>query len=368
MAAKWLADAWNQNSALFVMSPVAAKLEDVCERWIVDLLGLPEGTAAGFVSGSSTAILSALTSARDELMRRQGWDAPAQGLFGAPEIRVVLGEQAHASVVKTLSLLGIGRRQLIWADVDGEGRIDPDRLPGLDGRTLLILQAGNVNGGAFDPMEALCARAARAGAWVHVDGAFGLWAAASEAKKGLIAGFERADSWSADAHKTLNVPYDLGIALVRDREALTRAMRASGSYIQYGGERDPMLYTPEMSRRARSVELWATLKFLGRTGVGALVDELCRNASYFAERLSERGFSIENEVVFNQVLVRCGTDEETGAVLKRIQEGGVLWCGGASWRGRRVIRISVSSWRTTPEAVEACVEAFVHARAAARAQ
>ena len=222
-----------------------------------------------------------------------------------------------------------------------------------------------MNGGAFDPMGALCERAKKAGAWVHVDGAFGLWAAASTEKRALITGFADADSWSADAHKTLNAPYDCGIVLCRDRAALVRAMQASGSYIQYSQARDGMLYTPEMSRRARGVELWATLKFLGRSGVGALVDSLCENAKYFADRLAERGFRVLNEVVFNQILVACATPEETSATLKNIQKSGVCWCGGAMWKGEGVIRISVSSWRTTREEVDTCVEAFVTARQAA---
>jgi glutamate/tyrosine decarboxylase-like PLP-dependent enzyme len=366
LAARWLADAWDQNSALYVMSPAAAKLEETCETWIADLLGLPEGTAAGFVSGSSTATLCALAAARDELLLRQGWDIREDGLFGAPPLRVVLGEQAHSSVLKALKLLGIGQRQLIWAKVDEEGRILPERLPALDENTLLIVQAGNVNGGAFDPMEALCGKVRRAGAWVHVDGAFGLWAAASREKRALIAGFEAADSWSADAHKTLNVPYDCGIVLCRDREALARAMRASGSYILYGAGRDAMLYVPEMSRRARGAELWATLKYLGREGVGALVDALCRTARDFARGLAENGFIVMNEVVFNQIVVRCETDEETNGTMQRVQRGGVLWCGGATWKGRSAIRVSVSCWRTTEEDVAACVRAFVEAREAQR--
>lgn len=362
VAARWMADAWDQNSALFVMSPIAAKLEEICEKWIVELLGLPEGTAAGFVTGSSTATMCALAAARDELLRRQGWDVHESGLFGAPPLKVVLGRQAHSSVIKALSILGIGKGQLTWAEVDGEGRIIAETLPALDAHTLLIIQAGNVNSGAFDPMGPLCEMARRAGAWTHVDGAFGLWAAASEEKRALIAGFEEADSWSADAHKTLNAPYDSGIVLVRDRAALVRAMQATGSYIQYSEHRDAMLYTMEMSRRARGIELWATLKYLGRSGVGALVDELCENARYFARRLNERGFIIENDVVFNQVLVRCETDEATAATLTRIQSGGVCWCGGATWKGRSVIRISVSSWRTSHADVDACVEEFVRAR------
>ncbi len=362
IAAKWLSDAWDQNSALFVMSPIAAILEEVCEKWIVDLLGLPAETAAGLVSGSSTATLCALAAARNALLLKQNWDVHQDGLFGAPPLRVVLGEQAHSSVIKALSLMGIGKNQLIWAGVDEQGRILPERLPALDENTLLIAQAGNVNGGAFDPLDTLCGMANRAGAWIHIDGAFGLWAAASGEKRHLIAGFEGADSWSADAHKTLNVPYDCGIVLCRRRQALVQAMQASGSYIQYSQHRDAMLYTPEMSRRARGVELWATMKYLGKSGVGALVEELCHNAQYFAERLSGRGFKVVNDVVFNQVLVRCDSPEKTAATLKCIQEGGELWCGGAEWRGEPVIRISVSCWRTSRQDVDACVEAFVRAR------
>ena len=365
LAARWMADVWDQNSALYVMSPVVSKLEETCEKWIVDLLGLPTGTAAGFVSGSSTATLCALAAARNELLMRRNWDVHQDGLFGAPPLRVVLGEQAHSSVIKALSLLGIGKSQLHWAPVDGEGRILSEQLPALGDGTLLIVQAGNVNGGAFDPMGALCERAKRAGAWVHVDGAFGLWAAASEDKRKLIAGFENADSWSADAHKTLNAPYDCGIVLCRERSKLIRAMQASGSYIQYSQSRDGMLYTPEMSRRARSVELWATLKFLGKSGVGALVDSLCQNAKYFADRLAANGFTILNDVVFNQILVACKTPEETSATLRELQQSGDCWCGGALWKGQSVIRISVSSWRTSPKEVDACVEAFIKARQAA---
>ena len=362
MAARWMADAWDQNSALYVMSPVSSKLEELCERWLVDLLGLPEGTAAGFVSGSSTAIVCALAAARNELLARQGWNVPEQGLWGAPPIRVVLGEQAHSSVYKALALLGMGRSMVTLAPVDEQGRILPDRLPEIDRNTLLILQAGNVNSGSFDPLDALCARANACGAWVHIDGAFGLWAAASEQTRHLVRGMEHADSWSTDAHKTLNAPYDSGIVFVKDRGALVRAMQTSGSYLLYSEQRDGMLYTPEMSRRARSIELWATLKGFGKSGVGALVDGLCENARAFAKGLSKSGFRVLNDVVFNQVLVACDSPEETKATLARLQADGVCWCGGAVWKQEPVIRISVCSWRTTNEDVDACVAAFVAAR------
>ena len=362
LAALWMSDAWDQNAALYVMSPLSSKLEEVCEHWLVELLGLPEGTAAGFVSGSSTAILCALATARNTLLSRQGWDVHEQGLWGAPPLRVVLGAQAHSSVIKALSILGMGKSTMEFAPVDDQGRIDPDRLPALDGNTLLILQAGNVNSGSFDPMATLCARARNVGAWVHVDGAFGLWAAASAQTKHLTAGMELADSWSTDAHKTLNAPYDSGIVFCRDRTALVQTMQASGSYLIYSEHRDSMLYTPEMSRRARSVELWAALKSLGMSGVGDLVDTLCQNARYFAGQLSAQGFRVLNDVVFNQVLVSCDSPEETKATLSRIQSGGVCWCGGAVWLGEPVIRISVCSWRTTKADVDASVASFVAAR------
>ena len=363
LAARWMSDAWDQNAALYVMSPLASKLEEVCESWLVSLLGLPVGTAAGFVSGSSVAILCALAAARDELLFRQGWDAHEQGLWDAPHVRVVLGEQAHSSVVKALSVLGMGKANILFAPVDAQGCIDPDRLPLLDAHTLLILQAGNVNSGAFDPLDSLCACARKAGAWTHVDGAFGLWAAASEQTRHLVRGLELADSWSTDAHKTLNAPYDNGIVFCRNRAALVQAMQASGSYLVYSEQRDNMLYTPEMSRRARGIELWAALKSLGASGVEALVDQLCENARYFADLLRENGFRVRNDVVFNQVLAACDTPEETKATLSQIQSSGVCWCGGAVWGGEPVIRVSICSWRTTKADIEASVASFVSARA-----
>jgi len=366
LAARWMADAWDQNAALSVMSPLAAKLEEVCERWLVDLLGLPEGTAAGFVSGSSTATLCALAVARDALLLRQGWDVRARGLYGAPVIRVVLGEQAHSSVIKALSLIGMGKENVVLAPVDAQGRIDPARLPDLDGNTLLILQAGNVNGGAFDPFEPLCARARACGAWVHVDGAFGLWAAACQDTKPLTNGMSLADSWSCDAHKTLNAPYDNGIVFCRNRDALVQTMQATGSYLLYGEERDGMLYTPEMARRARGIELWAALRSLGRSGVDALVSQLCARARYFSQLLCSRGFRVFNNVVFNQLVVACDTPEETKATLAEIQASGVCWCGGAVWQNEPVIRVSVCSWRTTQTDVELSVAAFTSARERAR--
>ena len=364
VAAKWLSDVWDQNTALYVMSPIASKLEEICERWLTELFDLPFNTSAGFVSGSSTAILCGLATGRNELLKKSKWDVNEKGLFGAPNLRVVLGEQAHASVFKALALLGLGKERVEKVPVDEEGRIIAKKMPKLDEKTLVIIQAGNVNTGAFDPINEICDIANRVGAWVHIDGAFGLWAAASNNKNHLTFGLNKADSWSVDAHKTLNSPYDCGIILCKSREALVSAMQASGSYIQYSGNRDGMLYTPEMSRRARSVELWAVLKFLGRQGIGELVDGLCELALEFSQELRSNGFNILNNVVFNQILVACDTPEKTKTILKNIQNSGECWCGGATWNGEPVIRISVCSWATTSVDVDKAVKAFVKAREA----
>ena len=362
VAAKWLSDVWDQNSALYAMSPVVSQLEAICEEWLISLFGLPADTVAGFVSGSSTATICGLAAGRNEILTRLDWDVSSKGLFGAPPVRIVLGEQAHSSVFKALSLLGFGEGQFERVPVDGQGRLRVDLLPELNSQTIVIVQAGNVNSGAFDPIDEICDRAVQEGAWVHVDGAFGLWAAASSSKKNLVKGIEKADSWAVDAHKTLNAPYDCGIILCGNRKAFASAMQASGAYIQYSEKRDGMLYTPEMSGRARAVELWAALKSLGRTGAGDLVDKLCDNARQFAEQLHEQEFNILNDVVFNQILVSCDTHEQTNATLKNIQKSGECWCGGSVWNGEPVIRISVCSWATTASDINRSVAAFVNAR------
>ncbi|MDR3590799.1 MAG: pyridoxal-dependent decarboxylase [Negativicutes bacterium] len=364
LAAKWLGDVWDQNAALYVISPVVSVLEEVCEGWLVDLLGLPEGTAAGFVGGTSTATLCGLAAGRDYLLRRQGWDVNGQGLFGAPQIRVVLGEGAHSTVYKALSILGLGKDRLIRVAEDDQGRIRADELPELDPMTLLILQAGNVNSGAFDPFADICGKARTAGAWTHVDGAFGLWAAASPRLRYLTGGYEQADSWSADAHKTLNAPYDSGIIFCRHRDALSQALHMTGSYIVYSENRDGMLYTPDMSRRGRAVELWAALSALGRCGAAELVEDLQQKARYLAASLEREGFAIRNEVCFNQVLVSCGGAEATQKILDHIQGSGECWCGPAQWKGEKIIRISVCSYRTTAADLDRTVKAFVTARTA----
>ena len=362
VAAKWLSDVWDQNSALYVMSPIVSQLEAICEKWLISLLDLPTQTVAGFVSGTSVATICGLVAARNEILNNLDWDVNLKGLFSAPKVRIVLGEQAHSSIFKALSLLGFGEEQVEQVPADDQGRLIFDRMPQLDDRTIVIVQAGNVNSGAFDPIDKICDCAIQAGAWVHVDGAFGLWSAASSRTKHLVQGIEKANSWSVDAHKTLNAPYDCGIILCKNREAFATAMQAKGSYIQYSQKRDGMLYTPEMSRRARAVELWATLKSLGKSGIANLVDGLCDHALEFAKQLSNQKFNILNDVVFNQVLVSCDTPEQTQATLANIQLSGECWCGGAVWDGEPVIRISLCSWTTTTEDINRSVTAFVNAR------
>lgn len=362
LAAKWLNDVWDQNTPLYVTSPVSSALETVVESWLKQLFGLPVETVAGFVSGTSMAILCGLAAARFRIYQRLGWDVNAKGLIHAPRIRIVAGKQAHGTVLKAIALLGLGKDNIEWVDVDEQGRILSEKIPALDASTLLILQAGNVNSGAFDAFNEICDQAKKAKAWVHIDGAFGLWAAASEKLSYLTGGIEKADSWSVDGHKTLNTPYDCGIVLCRDKEALVSALQASGSYIVYGENRDGMLYTPEMSRRARAVELWATMKYLGRQGMDDLVGGLHERAVKFAKELSDNGFQVLNEVVFNQVLVACDNDADTEETLKNIQESRECWCGGSEWFGKKVIRISVCSWATTEEDVSRSVLSFVKAR------
>jgi len=362
MAAKWLADVWDQTPALYVSSPVVAKIEAICEQWVVDLLGLPQGSVAGLVSGSSIATLCGLATGRYEILRTAGWDVTSQGLFGAPPIRVIVGAEAHSTVFRALSTLGLGKDRVELVPVDEQGRMLASAVPELDETCLVILQAGNVNSGAFDPIDEICEKANSAGAWVHIDGAFGLWAGASASKKHLTQGIEKADSWSVDGHKTLNTPYDCGIILCRDGKALSTALQASGAYILYGEQRDGMMYTPEMSRRGRAVELWATLKMLGRRGVEELVDGLCERAQQFAELMQAEGFQVLNDVVFNQVLIACDAPDETASTLANLQRSGECWCGAGNWHDMPLIRVSVCSWSTTAADIERTVAAFVAAR------
>jgi glutamate/tyrosine decarboxylase-like PLP-dependent enzyme len=362
LAANWLAGAWDQNAGFFTGSPTGAVVEYVAEKWLVDLLGLPAGTAAGFVTGATMANFTALGAARHAVLARTGWDAEARGLFGAPEIRVIVGDEVHISVLKALGLLGLGRERLDRVPTDEQGRMRSAAFPALDDRpTIICLQAGNVNTGAFDPVVRADLVSAR-NAWVHVDGAFGLWAAAAPARAHLMAGYDQADSWATDAHKWLNVPYDCGIVFVRDRAPLRAAMSATAAYLMKDeGVRDNDDFTPELSRRARGVEVWAALRFLGRSGLGELVERCCRLAQRFADGLKAGGCEILNDVVLNQVLVRFGDDARTRAVITRIQEDGTCWAGGTTWHGKAAMRISVSSWQTTEADVDLSIAAMLKA-------
>ena len=363
LATKWLSDFWDQNTALYAMSPVASKLEEICERWLKQLFGLPDSTVAGFVSGTSSAILCGLAAARYRLLQNQGWDFNQQGHNGAPALRIIAGRHIHGAVTKAVALLGFGLDNIEWVEGDDQGRILPEQLPQLDGSCIVLLQAGNVNSGSFDPFDAICDRANEVGAWVHIDGAFGLWAGGTKRLKHLTQGMEKAHSWSVDGHKTLNTPYDSGILLCRDRDALIMALQASGAYLNFSENRDGMLYTPEMSRRARAVELWAALKYLGTDGVDELVYGMHERALQFAEELGAAGFAILNDVVFNQVVVSpADKNAETDKILAAIQNSGECWVGGSVWQGKKVIRVSVCSWVTSAEDVSRSVQAFIAAR------
>jgi glutamate/tyrosine decarboxylase-like PLP-dependent enzyme len=353
IAASILAAAWDQNAGLRATSPVAAALEDAASAWLLDVLGLPAGTGVGFVTCATTANLSGLAAARHALLVRQGWDVEANGLFGAPPLRVVVGDEVHVSVLKALTLLGLGSERVERVPVDGQGRLREDALPRLDERTIVCLQAGNVNTGAFDPAGAIVGRARAAGAWVHVDGAFGLWARAAPSLAPLAAGLEGADSWATDAHKWLNVPYDSGLVFCRDAAMLRAAMRPpSAAYLTEAEFREPDQYVPELSRRARGIEVWAALLSLGREGLRDLLERTCAHARRFAAGLREDGHRVLNDVVLNQVLVSFGAPERTRRVIDAVQRGGELWCSGSVWQGHTAMRISVSSWATSAADVE----------------
>lgn len=361
LGVKWLADVWDQCGGLYLTSPINAKLESVCEAWLRDIFGLPAETVAGFVSGTSMANLCGLAAARYQLLKNQDWDINEKGLNGAPAIRILAHEQVHASVKKTLAMLGFGRANIEWIAADEQGRIVVDALPALDNTCLVLLQAGNVNTGAYDDFDNVCKQANMAGAWVHIDGAFGLWAGAVQDLKYLTKGFEQADSWAVDGHKTLNTPYDSGIILCKHQDALISALQASGEYLVFSEQRDPLLYTPELSKRSRAIELWATLKYLGRAGVDEMILGFHQRAKQLEKGLAKLGFEILNEVVFNQVLVRFKNDEQTRHVIDLVQQSGEAWIGPSSWDGKVVIRISVCSWVTTEEDIRRTLSLFARA-------
>jgi len=357
-AAAWLGSAWDQNAALTVMSPVAARLNAVALRWITGLLGLPSGTAGSFVTGATMANATCLAAARDAVLSRHGWDAASQGLVGAPPVTVVVGAEVHTTVRKALGLIGLGRDRATVLPVDHQGSIKTSVLPRLDAPAIVCLQAGNVNTGASDPFGPLVEWARENGAWIHVDGAFGLWAAASPGLRDQVAGAEGADSWATDCHKWLNTTYDCGVALVRSRDALAAAMEASAAYLP-GAATEAMGLSPQSSQRARGVEVWAALAALGTDGVAALVERSCRLAARFAAHMLDAGFEPLNHVVLNQVLVSFGDPDRTDAVIAAVQQDGTCWCGPTTWHGIRAMRVSVSGWCTTDEDIDRSAAAVV---------
>ncbi len=367
LAADWIASAWDQNTAFAAATPATVALEAAALRWVIEAAGLPDGTWGAFTTGTTLANVAALAAATSEVLRRAGWDAVSDGLLGAPPVTVVVGEEAHPSLIKALGIVGLGRRRVVRVGADGQGRMRPELLPRLEGPAIVCLQAGNVNTGAFDPLAEVVEAAHEMGAWVHVDGAFGFWAAVSPRLAHLASGMERADSWATDAHKYLNVPYDAGVVLVRDPSALERAMSVSAAYLPEGEiGRDPILYCLELSRRARGVPTWAVLRTLGRSGLAELVERTCRLARRFAEALAAAGCEVLNEVVLNQVLVAFDDERTTARVVRELQADGTMFAGPTFWHGRSAMRISVSSWRTTKDDVDRCVEAVLCCRELAR--
>ncbi|MGM7422133.1 pyridoxal phosphate-dependent decarboxylase family protein [Cellulosimicrobium sp. CpK407] len=390
LAADWLTSAWDQNSALRTVTPAHTAVEDVASAWLLDLLGLPATGAVGFVTGATTANFTALAAARGEVLRRAGWDVRRGGLTGAPRVRVLVGAERHESVDLALSYLGLGAPEVVAADDQGrisvaaleealtdrgstsrdQGSTWADRgstsgdqgspSPGTaDGPTIVVLQAGNVHSGAFDPFDAAVEVAHRHGAWVHVDGAFGLFAAASPSFRHLVAGYEAADSWATDAHKTLNVPYDCGLAIVADPAPLRAAMGMHGDYLIQSDTGDPLDKVPELSRRGRAFPVWATLRALGRSGVAELVDGFCRHAAAFAAGMRAiDGAVVLNDVVFTQVCAAFGDDARTQEVVRRVLDDGTAWMSGSRWHDRAVLRVSVSSWATTDDDVRVSLDAL----------
>ena len=373
LAADWLTSLWDQNAGLVVAGPSAAVVEEVAAEWLRDLFGLPTGVSAAFVTGCQLANMTALAAARQHVLAAAGWDVNRDGLTGSPPIRVVVGAERHVTIDRALRFLGIGAAAIEAVPADDQGRWRADALrealarePGRP--TIVCAQAGNVNTGSFDPLAEIADACEAAGAWLHVDGAFGLWAAASPSRRHLVHGVERADSWATDAHKWLNVPYDSGLAFCRHPASHRAAMAVRASYLiqeEEGGGREQMDWTPEFSRRARGFAVYAALRSLGREGARELVDRLCDRAADFAELLAaEEGVEVLNDVVLNQVLVRFGDDDaRTNAVVERVQADGTLWLSGTVWQGRAAVRISVSNWRTSREDVERSVAAILRSAA-----
>jgi glutamate/tyrosine decarboxylase-like PLP-dependent enzyme len=359
VAANWLATAWDQNVALPVMSPVSARLHAVVSEWLANLFGLPSGTATVFVTGSAMANTAALAAARDQQLASAGWDVQAKGLFEAPRPTVIVGENAHSTLIRALGFVGLGRERVIRIPADDQGRMRAELLPeDVAGPAIVCVQAGEVNTGAFDPFPQIVAWARPRNVWVHVDGAFGLWALADESRAHLTAGIAESDSWSVDAHKWLNVPYDCGIAMVRRAEDLRRSFTVSAAYLPPDAGFELSHHTPQASQRARQIEVWAVLRALGRQGVADLVVRSCHHAQMMAEKLGGAGLEILNDVVLNQVLVRAASDEVTSALVESVQQDGTCWCGPTMWKGHPAMRISISGWATSDQDIDESAKAI----------
>ena len=369
LGADWLASAWDQNGFTRTSSPAAAAVETAAERWVLEALGLPLDAGVGFTTGATMGNFTGIAAARHALLERAGWDVEADGLTGAPPIRVLVGDQVHASLLVALRYAGLGAGRAVRVAVDDQGAMRADALREAlqdgEGPAIVCAQAGEVNTGAFDPLDAIADAAAEHGAWVHVDGAFGLWAAASPRLRSLVRGAERADSWAVDSHKWLNVPYDGGLAIVADREAVRGAMGVRASYLPEQDGREPFDYVPEMSRRARGVPVYAALRSLGQNGLAELVERCCALARRLAVAIEDvPEAEVLNEVVLNQVLVRFGDDDEvTRGVVAAVQRGGEAWLGGTVWRGQAAARVSVSNWSTTEDDIDRLAAALAAAAA-----
>jgi glutamate/tyrosine decarboxylase-like PLP-dependent enzyme len=368
LAADWLTSTWDQNSGLYAAGPAAAVVEEVCRGWLAELLGLPADVSVAYVTGCQMAHVTALAAARHHVLAQAGWDVPAKGLAGSPPIRVVVGAKRHVTVDRALRLLGIGAESLEVVPVDDQGRMNVDELHLGDGPTIVCGQAGEVNTGAFDDLDAIADAADESGAWFHVDGAFGLWAAATPRLRHLLRGSERADSWATDGHKWLNVPYDSGLAFCARPDAHRAAIAVTASYLIFSDdrrERDAMDWTPEFSRRARGFAVYAAIRELGRSGIAAMVENSCDRARQFAELLEAGGATVLNDVVLNQVLVRFGDGETTRETIRRVQQDGTCWLSGTDWFGEHAMRVSVSNWRTTADDVDRSVAAILAAASVA---
>lgn len=360
VASSWLTTVWDQNSTMPILGYTSSKLEQVVQKWIVEMLNLPEESVIGFVSGATMAGFTALSSARQKIYKNQGYDLKKSGLKNAPDIRIVISQDIHTTNITALNYMGYGRDELEFVPVDGQGRVIIDKMPELDPQTIVIVQAGNINSGAFDDFNKICALAKRAGAWVHVDGAFGGWVKISKTRGHMASGMELADSWSIDCHKWLNVPYDSAIAIVKDADAIRDAFTISASYLLTDGERIPNNYTPELSRRARGIDVWAALKHLGKDGFGELIDQCCDHAKWFAGELEKTGFTVMNDVVINQVVfcLNDNDDDRLKIIMSKVAQSGKAWFGPTKWQGRSVYRMSISSHETNQSDLDVALAAI----------